>query len=74
LFLIVLDASGKLSSGILLGNTLWVGTYSECIGVSSKQSQAQQEDNSTILGEYCLVKIGADAAASGPAVGNLLIE
>ena len=29
-FLTVVDASGKLGSGIYGGNTLWYGSYSEC--------------------------------------------
>lgn len=68
----MVDASGKVPSGLLLGNAKWIGTYGECVGASSKQSK--QPENSTVLGEYCLVSIGADTSASALGVGDLLIN
>ena len=58
LLLTVVDASGKLPSGVFLGNINWLGMYDECLEISSKQSEAHQPDNSTVLGEYCFVNIG----------------
>lgn len=57
----MVDATGKFPSGILLGNTQWIGTYGECVGISSEKSKTQRLDNSSaILGGYCLVSIGDD--------------
>ena len=65
----VVDSSGKLPSGIFLGNVNWIGTYEECLEVSSEPLQAQQPDNTTVLGKYCLVKIGDGP----PAPGGLMV-
>jgi len=72
LLLTVVDASGKLPSGILLGNTNWLGMYDECLEISSKQSQAHQQDNITVLGEYCLVNIGDGSPPSDLPVSSVL--
>ena len=71
----MVDASGKLPSGVFLGNGKWFGMYDECLEVSSKQSQAHQQDNnnnSTVLGEYCLVDIGGGSNQSFIAVSGVL--
>lgn len=45
------DASAKFPSGILSGNTFYLGNYDECIGINV------QLDNDVIKGQYCLPKI-----------------
>lgn len=70
----MVDAVGKLPSGLLLGNTHWIGMYEECIKVSSKHPDARQPDNSTILGHHCLVNVGDDTPGSNVSVGNILNE
>lgn len=54
----MLDAIGKLPSGLMLGNMHWPGMYGECLEISSKESETQKMDNSTVLGKHCLMTIG----------------
>lgn len=68
----VQDASAKLPSGSLLANIHWLGMYGECLEISSKQSQTEKLDSSTVLGKYCLVSIGDDTTAEDILVGNVL--
>ncbi len=73
LFFVVFDATGKIPSGILLGNAQWLGTYGECVGVSSKQSKTQLPHNRTIQGQYCLMSIGDGSSVPDIQVRELLL-
>ena len=49
----VLDSFGKPSSGILNGNTAWLGEFSECRNISN--------ENGNLTGKYVLVTKPFDA-------------
>lgn len=68
----MVDASGKVPSGVFLGNFKWVGMYEECLGASSKRAGQQPENSTVVLGEYCLLTVGADMPGVALQVGDLL--
>ena len=43
--LLVVDSFGRKPSGILDGNTVWIGEYNQCIGVKEKNWN----------GKYCYI-------------------
>ena len=53
LYIAVIDAMGKPTSGLLEGHLTWLGSYDECI-----QIQATVNDTEPIKGKYCSAVFG----------------
>ena len=61
----VLDALGKLPSGLLMGHLYWVGAYEECMAVRADYNYTDNLHNSSDLfveprhfsGRYCRVDL-----------------
>ena len=53
LYIAVIDAMGKPTSGLLEGHFTWLGSYDECI-----QIQATVNDTEPIKGQYCSAVFG----------------
>ncbi|XP_054718187.1 nose resistant to fluoxetine protein 6-like isoform X2 [Uloborus diversus] len=48
----LLDSYGKVPSGVLLGDFMWIGKYNECLDVSSSEN----ETDDGFHGMYCLAE------------------
>lgn len=59
----VIDAWGKIPSGILYGNTYELGQFDECLAI---EKPADNENPYILKGQYCLTQlsIGGDSAPS----------
>lgn len=50
---LVLDANGKLPSGVLLGNFLWPGKYHECTDILVSRKKNESDG---FHGMYCVAQ------------------
>ncbi|KAK3607215.1 hypothetical protein CHS0354_031713 [Potamilus streckersoni] len=57
LFITVIDAAGKLGSGILDGNLNWPGSYDECINTQAVVYANKSWPSYPFSGKYCMVGI-----------------
>ena len=58
----VLDAFGKLPSGLAQGDLQWLGAYDECRSI--KQTYIQRNVTETMQGKYCMTAIGTPKSVS----------
>lgn len=52
--IIVFDAWGKIDSGLLDGNTKWLGSFDECLNITAETNGSLPEDFTT---RYCMASI-----------------
>ena len=56
---LVLDAFGKLPSGVVQGDFQWIGSYDECNSIRhSPMSHRSGNHSRTIEGKYCMLAVG----------------
>lgn len=58
------DASSKMQSGILTGNTIELGNYDECVSATS----ASTINNRTIRGRHCMATVDIVLSPEAPAL------
>ena len=64
-FFTVVDAAGKIGSGILDGNIGWVGSYDECLDVTATKANQNNVTEVMFTGQYCVTTIGLSASSRG---------
>ena len=66
----VVDATGKLESGILEGNIYWVGDYNEClkVNVPVPANVSQYKGQLLYEGKYCKASIANPNVSSSATV------
>ena len=50
----VIDATGKPGSGIMEGNFMWLGSFTECMDTVATQKQPDKSTKYLFKGQYCL--------------------
>ncbi len=54
----VVDAMGKLPSGVLQGDVTWLGSFSACRSIHIPAPNQSSNATDLFKGQYCLTKIG----------------
>ena len=52
----MIDATGKLESGLLKGNAKWLGSISECVEIEANKRLPDNSTQYLFDGQYCVVE------------------
>ena len=52
----MIDATGKLESGLLKGNAKWLGSISECVEIEASKKLPDNTTQHMFDGQYCVVE------------------
>ena len=63
-FFTVIDATGKLESGVLKGNVKWLGSMSECEEIEAIKTLPDNTTRKLFNGQYCVVALSPTNSSS----------